>query len=207
MTVAYTARIALGQGLVRLWLAAVRGVDGTWPVPAADSAEIARLRARDPQAWTLLFEREMPAIYRYALSALGRPDDAEDVASAVFAAAWESADRLRDEGLPARAWLFGIARNIIGTHRRWLVRRPPVVALEAFDAPAWDQHLSPELLDLARALQKLNRSQAEVIAFRFIHGLSLEETAAVLGTSVDGVKGRQARALAALRDRLGIDEG
>ncbi|MCK9518127.1 MAG: sigma-70 family RNA polymerase sigma factor [Dehalococcoidia bacterium] len=185
-----------------MWLTVARGLETPVQVDRAGSAEIERLRARDPQTWSLLFEREVAAIYRYALSGLGRPEDAEDVTSAVFAAAWEGADRLRDHGLPARAWLFGIARNIIGTHRRWLLRRPPVLALEAFDQPESDRGLSPELLDLAQALQRLNRGQAEVVSLRFIHGLSLEETASVLETSVEGVKGRQARALAALRETL-----
>jgi RNA polymerase sigma-70 factor (ECF subfamily) len=197
-----TGVLHLQRGLERLRLTIARGWEAASTAERADSAEIARLRSRDPQTWTLLFEREMPSIYRYALSALGRADDAEDVASSVFAAAWEGAGRLRDEGLPARAWLFGIARNVIGTHRRWLVRRPPVVALEAFDAPESDRALSPELLDLARGLQRLNRGQAEVVSLRFIHGLSLEETAAVLETTVDSVKGRQARGLAALREML-----
>jgi RNA polymerase sigma factor (sigma-70 family) len=77
-----------------------------------------------------------------------------------------------------------------------------VLALEAFDAPDERMAMDAETLDLARAIQGLDRVQAEVVSLRFIFGLSLQETAAVLGTSVDGVKGRQARALKALRDAL-----
>lgn len=64
--------------------------------------------------------------------------------------------------------------------------------------------MDPERLDLARAIGNLERAHAEVITLRFLHGLSLAEAAAALSTTVDAIKGRQARALAALRDELTI---
>ncbi len=167
------------------------------------SSEVDALRRRDPDAWHDFFVREMPAIYRYAVSRLGNGGEAEDVASQVFEEAWEHASALKDHGLPARAWLFGIARNVVNTHRRRWIRRPPAVALEGFDGGGTDPGLDAELLDLARSIAMLDRNHAEVISLRFIHGLSLLETAEVLETSVDGVKGRQARALTELRKRMG----
>src|SRR5688572_6106214 len=70
------------------------------------------LRGGDQDAWRRLFEEEMPAIYRYAYSRLGSREDAEEVTNQVFAEAWHGIKRYRDEGLPLRAWLFGIARNV-----------------------------------------------------------------------------------------------
>lgn len=195
-----------GPGLPRL-LMALRNFAPPSQREAPDlhvvsASEIDRLRNRRADAWNEFFVREMPAIYRYALSRLVSAADAEDATSHTFEEAWEHAERLEDEGLPARAWLFGIARNVVNTYRRRRLRRPPPVALEAFDGGAADPSLEPELLDLARALSALEGGQAEVISLRFVHGLSLEETAAVLETTVDGVKGRQARALATLREKL-----
>lgn len=169
----------------------------------APGTAIDPLRRRDPEAWRRLFATEMPAVYRYALSRLGNAADAEDLASNVFAEAWEHAGSLEDRGLPPRAWLFGIARNLVSTHRRRWFKRQPILALEAFDGQADDPGLSADLLDLARGVAALAASHAEVITLRFIHGLSLQETAEVLQTTVDGVKGRQARALAELRAQLG----
>lgn len=170
--------------------------------PAPATSEIGPLRDRDPGAWQSLFAAEMPAIYRYALSRLGRMEEAEDATSQVFEEAWEHAGSLEYQGLPPRAWLFGIARNVVNSHRRRWLRRPPPVALESFDGAAPERGLEPELLDLAQALKRLKRGQAEVISLRFIHGLSLEEVAVALETSVDAIKGRQARALSALRTLL-----
>ena len=171
------------------------------PSPLAVS-RISALRGRDPQAWNELFASEHQAIYRYALSRLANPVDAEDATSHVFAEAWEHAESMEDRGLPPRAWLFGIARNIVNTRRRLFARRPPALSLEAFDGAADEAGIAPELLDLALAIASLERGQAEVIALRFIHDLSLQETAAALGTTTDAVKGRQARALGQLRRRL-----
>ncbi len=170
---------------------------------AAATPAIEPLRNRDPEAWRRLFAAEMPAVYRYAVSRLGNAADAEDLAGNVFAEAWEHAATLEDRGLPPRAWLFGIARNLVNTHRRRWLKRQPMLALEAFDGQADDPGLSADLLDLARGVAALTAGHAEVITLRFIHGLSLQETAEVLRTTVDGVKGRQARALTELRARLG----
>lgn len=171
--------------------------------PVVSNSEAARLQRREPDAWRVLFEREMPAIYRYAQSRLANASEAEDATSQVFAEAWEHAEAFEDQGLPPRAWLFGIARNVINTHRRRWFGRRPAVAIEAFDGAAADPGLDADLLDLARSMALIEPAHAEVISLRFIHGLSLQETAIALGTSVDGVKGRQARALARLKDHLG----
>ena len=186
--------------LGRLLLAAMRAVPAESPASSASEAQ--RLQQRDPDAWRLLFEREMPAIYRYAQSRVANPTEAEDITSQVFTEAWEHAEAFKDQGLPPRAWLFGIARNVVNSHRRRLFSRPPVVAVEAFDGAHADPNLDAALIDLARALTLIEPAHAEVISLRFIHGLSLQDTAIALGATVDAIKGRQARALARLKEHL-----
>lgn len=169
---------------------------------SSNGREINALRNRDEEAWRSLFEREMGAIYRYARGRLGDGSRAEDATAEVFEQAWQNADSLVDRGLPPRAWLFGIARNVVSTHwRRWF-RQPPQLSLDAFDGPASDGAIDPDSLDLARAIASLEPSHSEVITLRFVHGLSLQEAATALDVTVDAIKGRQARALAALRDFL-----
>ncbi|WP_322817872.1 sigma-70 family RNA polymerase sigma factor [Tepidiforma sp.] len=168
---------------------------------------IARLRRREAGAWRRLFDEEMPAIYRYVLSRVPRAEDAEDLAALVFEQAWRSVEHLEDRGLPPRAWLFGIARHVVTEHRRRLFRAPPVVALEAFDAPDVGLEGHAEQLALAKAVASLPRADGEVVTLRFLHGLSLAETAAAMGVTVDAVKARQGRALRKLRELLGEDSG
>jgi RNA polymerase sigma-70 factor (ECF subfamily) len=191
--------LTLDSGLSRLRFAVHSPAPADGVVKPVAKGRIDALRQRDPDAWRRLFDDEMPAIHQYAASRLGR-DLADDVSAQVFEAAWQHAESLQDRGLPPRAWLFGIARNVVSSHRRWLVRRPPMLTLEGWDRPVED--LDPSLIDLAAAVQRLARAQAEVVTLRFVHGLSLVETAEALGTSVDSVKSRQARALKSLRDIL-----
>jgi len=60
---------------------------------------------------------------------------------------------------------------------------------------------SPECCP-ARSLALIEPGYAEVIGLRVIHTLSLQKVAIALGTLVDGVNRRQARALARLKDHL-----
>lgn len=158
------------------------------------------LRRRDPDAWKDFFLQEMPAVYQYVASRVPPGPEAEDLTSEVFEAAWTSADRLQDRGVPPRAWLFGIARNVVNNHRRRWFRRPPAFGLTSdipgASSPGGDDHL------LADAIARLPSGHAEVINLRFVQGLTLQEVADALETSVDAVKGRQARALLALREAL-----
>ncbi len=187
----------LGVQVSGLWQAVARTMAGE--EPAAPSGSVEAINRRDPESWRALFVAEMPAIYRYALARVGDPSDAEDLTSQVFEEAWRSASSLEDRGVPVRGWLFGIARNVVGSHRRRLFRRPPELNIEAYEGSSEDPALAPEAMDLANAIGRLPRSQAEVITLRFLHGLSLREAAEALNTTVDGVKGRQARALASLK--------
>jgi RNA polymerase sigma-70 factor (ECF subfamily) len=159
------------------------------------------LRRQDPDTWRALFLTEMPAVYRYVASRTRTAAEAEDLTSDVFEAAWKGAHGYQDRGLPPRAWLFGIARNLVNSHRRALFRKPPELELGPETSPGASDEM--ERVELADAIKRLSRSHAEVIALRFVHQLTLDETAAVLSTTVNAVKGRQARALQALRDVLG----
>ncbi len=160
------------------------------------------LRDRDPETWSAFVREHAPAIHRYMLGRLGTQVDSEDATSEVMEEAWRNARALQDRGVPPRAWLFGIAANVVMRHRRRRFRRPPPLSLEAFDGSGGDPASSPETLDLVRAIGALPRNYADVISLRFVHGLSLQETAVALHASIDAVKGRQARALAELRHLL-----
>ena len=59
---------------------------------------------------------------------------------------------------------------------------------------------------LRRALAELGPSQRAIVVLRYWDDLSVEETAAVLGTSTGNVKSQASRGLAHLRDVLGAVE-
>lgn len=158
------------------------------------------LRHRDPTAWSQIFEQEAPKLYRYIISRVGSPEDAEDLVARTFEEGWRHAHSFEDRGLPPRAWLFGIARHLTASHRRRLFRQPPELRIDVVEQSA--EEADPELLDLARAIASLPRADAEVVMLRFVHGLTAQEVALVLNSTVEAVKSRQARALRRLRQLL-----
>ena len=100
----------------------------------SDAEIIARSR-REPDWFAIVFRRHVQAITRYVARRLG-PDAAEDVVAEVFLAAFRQRDRYQPAGPDARSWLFGIATNLIGQHRRAEVRQYRAFARTGISAPS-----------------------------------------------------------------------
>jgi RNA polymerase sigma-70 factor (ECF subfamily) len=144
----------------------------------------------------------MPSLFRYALGRLGRAEEAEEVVNQTFEEAWKGIPRYEDRGLPLRAWLFGIARNIVSRHRRRFMSRNAQVSLDTFEVEPTAEAEDPRLVEIAIAMSQIDQRHAEVLSLRYLHGLSARETAAVMKIGEEAVKSRQRRALEALRTRL-----
>lgn len=103
--------------------------------------------------------------------------------------------------LPVRPWLFGIARHILGRHRRGAWRRAmheePLAEQSVAVPPRVERH------DLARALVQLPASRREPFVLHHIHGLSFQQIAERIGIGVVAAKLRSSRAMRALREALG----
>ena len=91
------------------------------PVPDADDATVIQLSRHEPEHFTVLFRRHAPAIQRYVVRRLGA-NAADDIVAETFLLAFgqrTSYDLTRSD---ARPWLYGIATNLIGRHRRAEIR-------------------------------------------------------------------------------------
>src|SRR2546430_17599723 len=82
----------------------------------SDAAIIVRSRD-EPETFALLFRRHAPQLQRYIARRLG-PNVAEDVLADVFLAAFRQRNRYDPDRADARPWLYGIATNLVGRHRR-----------------------------------------------------------------------------------------
>ncbi|MFC5832810.1 RNA polymerase sigma factor [Nonomuraea insulae] len=82
-----------------------------------DDAEVIRRARSDPGAFSALFDRHAPALHRYVTRRLG-DSLADDVVAETFPAAFRRLGRYDTAYRDARPWLYGIAANLIGKHRR-----------------------------------------------------------------------------------------
>lgn len=128
--------------------------------------------------------------------------DAEDIVSGVFLTAWR---RFDDAPADARPWLFVIAKNEIGNHRRSLFRRTNLdVRLSGEPPPGvTDQASLDRWIDLTRAWASLSSRDREVLALTAFDGLGPDAGATVLGIRRTTFSMRLARARKRLDTALG----
>jgi RNA polymerase sigma-70 factor (ECF subfamily) len=161
-------------------------------------------RRGDAHSFALLYQRHLPALYRYLSSRLASREEAEDLTSDVFQRAWRSRGAFSGQG-SMRAWLFAIARRMLADHYR---RTPIASALEPDTLHSLVDHETPpdetvikdEFAKRVRWLiQQLNQEQQEVLRLRFAAELTYGEIAIAIGKREDAVKKIAYRALETLR--------
>ena len=159
----------------------------------------------DPQrTFVALFERSYSDVVRFAARRTG-PHHAEDVAADAFLVAWRRAADVPAAPDDARAWLFGITRNVILNHDRGASRRRALAVRVATDAELEVDDRTDLValrLDLARAWRLLPDVHQEALALTVFDGLDASGAAAVLGISSVAYRLRLSRARRTLRAHL-----
>jgi RNA polymerase sigma factor (sigma-70 family) len=84
---------------------------------AADDAAVIESSWLDPERFAVLFDRHAPHIHRYLARRAGR-EVADDLVAETFLTAFAKRDRYDLGYSDARPWLYGIATNLVGQHRR-----------------------------------------------------------------------------------------
>ncbi|UFQ19864.1 MULTISPECIES: RNA polymerase sigma factor [Streptomyces] len=191
------------------------GVDiGTARADAESDASVIARSRDEPEAFAALFDRHADAVHRYAARRLGG-EAADDLVAETFTTAFQQRHRYdpaRGAGADARPWLFGIATNLVGRHRRAEARR--FKAMARVPAPAdHDEPLADRAADrvvaravrreLAAALAALPARHRDVLLLVAWGDLSYEEAAQALGVPVGTVRSRLHRARTKLREALG----
>ena len=153
-------------------------------------------------------------LYSYAQSILHNSFDAQEVTQDAFLGAYRALtmkyDEARCRNLELRPWLFRIIRNLAlnRLRARRTVQEEPFAVLASEPAARPDTRtghgfwnlLDQELLELAQA--KLKPAARELVALRFMEGLSYAEIARVLGTTEASARGKVFRALQSLKEEL-----
>lgn len=164
----------------------------------------------DPGDFEAVFREQFPAVYWFIARRVGT-SMAEDLAAETFATAYRRRLTFRSDQGTVRAWLYGIAVNILRNHwraeQRSLEREARALAMsEPPDgSDVIDQRVSAAALApvLAKALASLNQHQRDVLLLHAWADLSYEEIGTALGIPPGTVRSRLSRARAALRSQLG----
>jgi len=111
-----------------------------------------------------------------------------------------------EAGRSFNAWLYGIARHVIGDmgrkRKRW-ERQPPDISQSAEQGPGEALELNAEHAEIVTAFARLSDRDRVVLELRVVAGLTAEQVGAVLGMKPDAVRTAQSRALARLRKLVG----
>jgi RNA polymerase sigma factor (sigma-70 family) len=180
------------------------------PDADADDATVIQLSRHEPEQFTALFRRHAPHIQRYVIRRLG-PDAADDIVAETFLLAFRQRDRYDPARADARPWLYGIATNLIGHHRRAEVRLYRALARTGADpvcAPFTDRvddRVSAGQAGqlIAAALAGLAAELRDTLLLAAWSDLSYEQIALALDVPVGTVRSRLSRARTRLRRTLG----
>ncbi len=161
----------------------------------------------DPSAFDLVFDRHFDVVFRYLRRRVGR-HRAEELAAETFAQALASRERFDAAYADARAWLFGIAVNLLRHHYRREERELRAFARSGSD-PLASEEPSLERLDaeaskavVASALAQLPAIEREALLLYAWAELGYGEIAQALGIPVGTVRSRLSRARGRLRELL-----
>lgn len=166
---------------------------------AQPDAVLCRLAARgNIGAYDALYQRYRQPIFAFVFHLIGRADateDAEDIAQDAFTRAFASIREKSFDG-SFKAWLYTIARN--RTYDVMRARKQKVVSLDAeiaeppvapaADGPAERAEQRAEFAWLMAAVSDLPERQRDALLLREMAGLSHDQIADELGTSVSATK-------------------
>ncbi|MFQ5968410.1 MAG: RNA polymerase sigma factor [Acidimicrobiia bacterium] len=156
-------------------------------------------------AWHVLYRDLSGQLLGYVRAQ--RAVEPEDLVGEVFCDLARNIGTFTGDESSFRSWVFTIAHHRVIDERRYRSRRPnePTDSPEE-PSPAGDVEeealaslISAEIQDL---LARLTPDQRHVLLLRILGGLTLEETARVVGKRVGAVKALQHRGVIALRKLL-----
>jgi RNA polymerase sigma-70 factor (ECF subfamily) len=180
-----------------------------WFLSASDAELLAR-SAGDREAFTVFYGRYERAILGYLARRVGDPQLAADLCAETFAGALVGAASYRPDHESAAPWLFGIARNVLGSSmragrveaqaRQRLGMRDPLVLTDE-DLERVDELVSsdPSVLGF---LADLPTGQREAVEARVLDELPFRDVAQRLDCSELVARQRVTRGLSTLRARM-----
>jgi RNA polymerase sigma factor (sigma-70 family) len=169
----------------------------------SDERLIELIRMGDQAAFEALVQRYRSRLLAFCRHMLRSREDAEDVLQEVFAASYRAivAD---DREINVRPWLYRIARNMCLKH---IARRRPAtdgcveeLDIASMSSTAEEVGVREDLRQVVSDVRELPETQRTALLLREIDGLSYEQIADAMDTTVPGVKSLLVRARVSLAE-------
>lgn len=186
------------------------------PATEDDALLMTRYSRGDLAAFTRLYERHKPSLYRYLLRLTRDRAVADDLFQEVWSRVIASRERYEPRA-KFSTFLFSIGHNCFIDHYRRSANAPVVRAesLESAAELADSSHRGPERLAesaqtatrFRAALESLPAEQREVFLLHEETGLSLDDIARITGVGMETAKSRLRYAVAKLRSSLAEEGG
>lgn len=179
--------------------------------PADELALVARAKA-DTAAVAALYDHYFPLIYKYVLYRVSDAQIADDLVSQIFERMLSDLDRYQPELAPFGAWLFGIARHVVGNYYRTKKRQNWLSLEGIFNLPNNDPIPEEAFLKieqgdhLLRSLAKLSDRERDLIGLKFAGGLTNREISTLTRLTEANVGVILYRAIQRLRTELTKEE-
>ncbi|MGH8532359.1 MAG: RNA polymerase sigma factor [Gammaproteobacteria bacterium] len=165
-----------------------------------DRQLMARVAAKDQQAFTLLYQRYAPRLGRFLSKSLRSHTLVNEAVNGTMFVLWRKASQFDPDRVRLSTWLFGIARHagLQAFARSAKESGTPLPIGEEYD------HAEPESTDdpartvlgwelgreLMAALRQLSPEHRAVIELTFVEGFSYPQIASIVGCPENTVKTR-----------------
>jgi len=180
-------------------------------IDPAEADLLRRMRADDLDGFEAFFVRYRALVYRTAFGLTGDHGAAEEILQDTFERAYRHRSTLRPDVSPV-PWLHRVALNLTYSRlgRRRVATRPfsefDLATLpDASSGPAEQAEQQEARRAVREGVARLSPKHQGVVALYYLHGLSVQETSAILGIRPGTVKSRLHYALGSLRTNLAAE--
>jgi RNA polymerase sigma-70 factor (ECF subfamily) len=175
-------------------------------MPKSDEQLYQLMKKGDAQAFSDLYERREPALYRYALHMTGRASSAEEVAQEVFVQLMAANTRFDETRGSLEGWMYGVARNLVRIQRRKAGSPVPVGRID--NEPVFEHDILGGMIDgenlaaLRIAVTELPAAYREAVVLCDLEERNYDEAARLMGCPVGTIRSRLHRARGLLAAKL-----
>ncbi|MGH9513953.1 MAG: RNA polymerase sigma factor [Terriglobales bacterium] len=187
-----------------------------------ESAIIAELKSGSEDAYAALIGQFHQPIYSLIHRVVSDPSDAADTTQEVFLKVFRGMKHFHGES-SLKTWIYRIAIHEASNRRRWWFRHkakevsmaedepgstyypcavPPAILVDRGDSP-FESAVHEEIrARVEQELRKVSEPYRTTVVLRDLEGMSYDEIAEIMQTSLGTVKSRLTRGREALRQRL-----